>query len=76
MVVDAIGFDGRTIRADVCVVGGGAAGITVARELIGTGLDVVLLEAGGERFDAAAQDPHRSELVGLPHKGFTTAGSG
>lgn len=35
-------------RADVCIVGGGAAGITLALELVGSDLDVVLLESGGE----------------------------
>jgi len=39
--------DGEALDADVCIVGAGAAGITVAVELAGTGLTVLLLESGG-----------------------------
>lgn len=39
--------DGQALAADICIVGGGAAGITMALELIGSGLDVLLLESGG-----------------------------
>ncbi len=35
----------RDIEADVCVIGGGLAGVTVARELAGHGVSTVLLEA-------------------------------
>jgi choline dehydrogenase-like flavoprotein len=38
---------GEALSADVCVVGGGAAGITLALELANTRLDVLLLESGG-----------------------------
>ena len=38
---------GTTIEADLCIVGAGAAGITVALELLGSGMRIVLLEAGG-----------------------------
>ena len=37
----------QLIEADVCVVGAGPAGITVARELIGSDVRVCLLESGG-----------------------------
>lgn len=46
---------GAQVRTDVLVVGGGAAGITLALELEGSGLDVTLLEAGGlEHSDVSA----------------------
>ena len=35
------------IEADICIVGAGAAGIAMARELAGEPLRVVLLESGG-----------------------------
>lgn len=35
------------LRADVCVIGAGAAGTTLARELIRAGHEIVLLESGG-----------------------------
>jgi len=39
--------DGETLQADVCIIGAGAAGITLAVELAGTGVSVLLLESGG-----------------------------
>jgi len=41
---------------DVCVIGAGAAGLTVARELDGSGLTVALLEAGGLERSEASQE--------------------
>jgi choline dehydrogenase-like flavoprotein len=40
---------------DVCVVGGGAAGITLALELDRTGARVCVLEAGGVDYEASSQ---------------------
>lgn len=54
------------LDADVCIVGGGAAGITCALELEGSGLRVVVLESGGERPDAATQHLAAGDLVGEP----------
>ena len=50
MLVDARTVpDGSRIEADVCIVGAGAAGITMARELRRRPLRVVVLESGGRR---------------------------
>jgi choline dehydrogenase-like flavoprotein len=46
---------GRTLTADLCIVGAGAAGITLALQLIDSGLEVLLLESGGMRPEAATQ---------------------
>ena len=43
------------LSGDVAVVGAGPAGIVTALELAGAGLDVVLVESGGRRFDADIQ---------------------
>ncbi len=43
--------DGERIKADICVIGAGAAGITLCNELAKAGLQVLLLEAGGPRHD-------------------------
>ena len=37
------------IDCDLCIVGGGAAGLTVAHELADTRLSICLLEGGGLR---------------------------
>ena len=48
MIKDFNGFeDGSSITADICIVGSGAAGITIAREFIGARHTVVMLESGG-----------------------------
>lgn len=39
-----------TLRADICIVGAGIAGISIAREFIGRSESVVLLEGGGLEF--------------------------
>src|SRR5690606_13747401 len=55
------------LRADVCIVGGGAAGITLARELIGQPFDVCLLESGGLELDVPTQMLCRGASVGVPY---------
>ena len=45
MLIDTAALSpGTVLRADLCIVGAGAAGITIARRLAGSGLDVVVLE--------------------------------
>jgi len=51
---------------DVCIVGAGAAGITLASELNGCGLKVMLLEAGGFTPHADALDFYRGTAA-KPH---------
>jgi choline dehydrogenase-like flavoprotein len=57
-------------EADVCIVGAGAAGLTLATELEGSGARVLLLESGGRAFDARTQNLYRSRVVSLPHAGI------
>lgn len=53
--------------AAVCIVGAGAAGITLACELDGAGFSVILLEASGVgRFERVSQDPYEGE-ANEPH---------
>jgi choline dehydrogenase-like flavoprotein len=56
--------DGDVRRADVCVVGAGAAGITIALELRGYGLDVVVLEGGGLEAEPDGTALYDAEMVG------------
>ena len=39
--------NGQALRSQICIIGAGAAGITLALELIDSGIDVLLLESGG-----------------------------
>jgi choline dehydrogenase-like flavoprotein len=61
---------GENIQADVCVVGAGAAGITFAREFIGSAYRVVVLESGGLEFDSRTQQLYEGTNVGLPTFGL------
>jgi choline dehydrogenase-like flavoprotein len=54
---------GRTLSADVCVVGCGAAGITIARELANSRTSVIVLESGGLQFDPAIQSLYAGTQV-------------
>jgi choline dehydrogenase-like flavoprotein len=60
---------GAPIACDLCLIGAGAAGITVAREFIGSGLTVSLVESGGLDFDSETQALYAGENVGLPEQG-------
>lgn len=67
MLIDARTLPEATrITADIAIVGGGAAGIAIARELIGRGLEVVLLESGGLDYDNDTQDLYAGEISGNP----------
>jgi choline dehydrogenase-like flavoprotein len=54
----------------VCIIGSGAAGITIAREFLQESVSVLVLEAGGGLFEQPSQDPYQSALAGLPHGGI------
>jgi choline dehydrogenase-like flavoprotein len=69
MLVDARSLeDGASFDADVCVLGGGAAGITVARDVAKrTDLSVVLMESGGfEHGDSETTALYDGHVVGEP----------
>lgn len=56
--------DGDRVDADVCIVGAGAAGISLAREFDDSGLNVVVVESGGLDYEAPVQELYRGELIG------------
>jgi choline dehydrogenase-like flavoprotein len=47
--------EGQPLTADLCIVGAGAAGITLALQFAGTDVDVLLLESGGLTPEAGTQ---------------------
>ena len=64
MILQADTVDhGACLRADACVVGGGAAGISLALALSGQGLSIILLESGRMGEDAATQALYAGEVA-------------
>jgi choline dehydrogenase-like flavoprotein len=64
--------DGAVIEADICIVGAGAAGITIARELIGSGRKVLLLESGDLEPEGDTLALNEGVSVGIPHPPMET----
>jgi choline dehydrogenase-like flavoprotein len=58
---------GSIVEGDLCIVGAGAAGISIALEWVGSSRKVILLEGGGFDFERAMQDLYRGEIVGKPY---------
>ncbi|HMI92339.1 MAG TPA: GMC family oxidoreductase [Polyangiales bacterium] len=56
---------GSTLHTGICIIGSGAAGIALARQLDGSGKQVLLLEAGGLERDRPIED----EAFALQHLG-------
>ena len=54
------------LETDVCIVGGGAAGITLATELIASGMDICLVESGGFTPDEDTQSLYDLQSTGYP----------
>jgi choline dehydrogenase-like flavoprotein len=55
------------IETDVCIVGAGAAGITLAREFTKHPFRVCLLESGGLKYNRDTQSLYEGETTGIPY---------
>ena len=68
MFIDLREYSGPTeIKTDICVVGAGAAGITLALELAGSSRDVCVLESGRFEYDVDTQSLADGDNIGLPY---------
>jgi choline dehydrogenase-like flavoprotein len=56
-------LDGRSAPIDVCIVGAGAAGLTLANALRGAGLAILVLEAGPRTQTRRSQAVYQGELA-------------
>jgi choline dehydrogenase-like flavoprotein len=67
-------IDGRSVgagdrlEAELCVIGAGPAGITVAHALRNRPFRVLLVEAGGFEYDGEVQELYRAETGDLPYE--------
>jgi len=68
-MIEDFGADGEgaEFKCDICIVGAGAAGVTLARELLSSGRQVLLLESGGEKYETAVQDMAAGHNIGFPY---------
>lgn len=72
MFIDARSLEeGKRIESDVCIIGAGAAGISIALELAGTGTNVCVLESGGFNYELDTQQLYQGENVGRPYYPLT-----
>ena len=56
--------DNTLIEGDICIIGAGAAGISLALEWMNTPYKVILLEGGGFDYEAAMQDLYKGKTTG------------
>ena len=75
MLIDARTLpEGIEIETDLCIVGSGVAGLTLAQALdqamAGRGLRMVVLEGGGLDYDPASQALYEGRLLGNPAAGL------
>jgi choline dehydrogenase-like flavoprotein len=68
MIRDFRTYDGDgEVASDICVAGGGAAGITLALALAGSAQRVVVLESGGFDYEDEVQALYRGRNIGRPY---------
>ena len=66
MLIDACQLEDRSVcQADVCVIGAGAAGLTLARRLNGRNIRVAVIESGGLRVERKTQSLCRAAEPGV-----------
>jgi len=54
----------QLLQTDVCIIGAGAAGISIANEFIGTNTNVLLLESGGLDYDNNIHELYFGKNIG------------
>jgi choline dehydrogenase-like flavoprotein len=73
VIIDARSVpSGTVVETEVCIVGAGAAGITLAREFINTPFRVTLLESGGMTYDQETEDLYDGQSIGRRYLNLTT----
>ncbi len=61
---DNLVSNNQTLKTTVCIVGAGAAGITLALELGRNDIDVILVESGGLEYEQGIQDLYSGDNIG------------
>lgn len=68
MLIDATALaQGSVLDTEICIVGAGAAGLTIARALLGTHLKVLIVESGGFDYDVDITALGDGDNLGAPY---------
>jgi len=68
MFIDARSFSQNTVaETGVCIIGAGAAGISMALSLRSAGFPVAVLESGNFDFELPTQNLYAGEMAGIPN---------
>jgi len=59
--------EAASVESDICIIGAGAAGVTLARRLMRGGRSICLVESGGTDFEQRTQDLYRGANIGMPY---------
>ena len=59
--------DNSLIEGDICIIGAGAAGISVALEWMNSPYKIILLEGGGFEYDDKVQELYAGKTTGYPY---------
>jgi len=74
VIIDARSIPtGTILETEVCIIGAGAAGITLAREFIHSPFRVVLLESGGMEYEQETQDLYEGQSIGQTFQDLTAS---
>jgi choline dehydrogenase-like flavoprotein len=74
MFIDSRSIDSaKIIDTDVCIVGAGVAGLTMAMEFRQAKFNTCIIESGGEKADKATQALYWGENIGIPYYPLDTA---
>lgn len=60
--------EGALFEADLCIIGGGTAGLALARQMIGKPFKVIVLESGGFKSEWPTQALYEGERTGQPYE--------
>lgn len=68
MIIDSRSLPNKNdLNCELCIIGGGAAGIALALEFSNSGVEVLLLESGGFEPEEETQALYQGDDIGLPY---------
>ena len=62
----------KIIDADICIIGAGIAGLSIAESLKGSGIKICIFEAGSKNYEINNSNLFDVKNIGKPHRGSKT----